>query len=178
MISLGICDYRYAESAERVVQHEPLTCPPALETEYLLSHWGPAYFVYVDLHGRRDRPFKLYADGEAVAHVNQFWCLPGGKVTFFTTCDMPHLRFVDAMKHNWLVMGDGKNYGLRGRATGAPLMALWMRRFLERGFTPRAAFLASKARVFLTSWRKGDRDALAFQLVAPQGVTQSSLRKG
>jgi len=173
MHSLAICDSRYVKSAERVALSEPLTCPPALETEYLLSRWGPADFIYVDLHGRQGVRSKLYAQGQGVWHVKQTRSLPGGKIVFFTTCHLPQTKFVEALSDNWLAMGRGENWGTRRRAVGAQLLALWMRRFLQAGLSPRKAFLASKARLVLTSWRRADRDALQFVLVPPRpGATE------
>lgn len=168
MLDLGICDSRYLLSARRVVHSEPLTSPPAQETSTLCSRWGPVDFVYIDLHARLEYPTWLFASGQRVLSSDQLAAMPGNKVVFMTTCHLPETAFYDIMrsKHT-LICGKGKNWGARDRATGAPLLAMWFRRFHKRGWRVETSLRLAKARVFFSSWRKGDRDALQFYIAPP-----------
>jgi hypothetical protein len=169
MKSAAFCDVRYCGSAAKVVGGDVvIALPPPMSDDELRLLWSTSDFIYIDLHGRPDFPQCLFADGEKVLMVEQFEGLPGGRVVFATTCHMPGTRFVDALAENYLVLGSGPNYGSRERVTGAPLLAMWMRKFLLLGMEPENALKLSKLRLVLSSWRKGDRDALTFSIALPR----------
>ena len=167
MNSLAICDRRYAIPARRVAQSWPLKCPPVLAPGILWPNWNHVEFVYIDLHGKVEDPEWLYADGERVLHISDVRSLPP-RVVFATTCNLEETEFFDALRKGTLIYGSGKNYGSRSRAIGAPLLALWFRRFYEITKDAEVSLRLSKARVALTAWARGaDRDALGFKIAPP-----------
>jgi hypothetical protein len=122
--------------------------------------------VYVDMHGRPENPYWLYAGGKRAIHVNELGLETNGKIVFATTCHLPETKFYDNIVNsgNTLVSGAGSNWGGVDRAIGAALLALWFRKMLEAGFSVRKALFLAKARVALTSLRRADRDALKFSV--------------
>lgn len=165
MIALGLSDRNYKGSALRVVGHRPLLCPPRIPRHVLWPNWTIAEFVYIDLHGVPGDPEWLYADGERVLHIGDVDGLPQ-VVVFATTCHLQETDFYDIFRRDHtLICGDGRNYGERDRAIGAPLLALWFRRAYGKTRNAELALHIAKARVALTSWaRSSDRDALKFYI--------------
>lgn len=135
-------------------------------------NWAHADFVYIDLHGRPDDPEWLYAEDQRVLHVRDVEDLPQ-RVVFATTCYLPQTEFYDALRRrSTLICGDGENYGLRDRAIGAPLLALWFRRVYEKTYDIDLSLRIAKFRVALTAWRMADRDALEFKIAPPLGGSE------
>lgn len=169
---LAICDRRYQRSAGRVAGLQPITCPPRLTRDILWPNWLLSDLVYIDLHGDPDEGEWLLADGERVLHVRELEGLPP-RVVFATTCHMPQTAFYDVLRRgSILICGDGENFGLRDRAIGAPLLALWFRRFYDRTGDVVQSLRLAKARVALTAWRRSDRDALQFYIAPPPGGSE------
>lgn len=164
---LAICDRRYAKVAYRVAQQRPLNSPPRYDRSILWPNWEVADMVYIDLHGDPGEPDWLFADGERVLHISDVGDLPMDLVVFTTTCHLAQTSFYDVFRRGALVCGDGINYGLRDRAIGAPLLALWFRRWYERTWDVSRSLALARMRVALTAWRSADRDALQFRVAPP-----------
>jgi len=161
---LAICDRRYRKSAERVAGIRPLTCPPRLVKAILWPNWLASELIYIDLHGRLGEPEWLFAEEERVLHIRD---VPEttDKVIFATTCFLKETEFFDVFRKNKLIYGEGANFGLRDRAIGAPLLALWFRRVYEKTCDIELSLRVAKTRVALTSWaRSADKDALQFRI--------------
>jgi hypothetical protein len=162
MIStLGLVDTRYRDTAKRVVPNGPILCPPLAD---LVFHWKQADFIYIDLHGHQDDPRFLFAGDKPVLSAAALGVLQKGRIVFLTSCYLDETDVLTALRGNTVIWGRGQNFGSLERLTGAPLLAMWIRRFLDLGCTPERALTLAKSRVVLSMWRKGDRDALAFAL--------------
>jgi len=170
--SLGLTDEMFELATRRIVD-TVITAPTRFDVTALELSWAKADFIYIDMHGRLDQPKWLFAGSKRIIASEQIKNYAKGKVIFATICDLTGTAWFDALRDgNVLVYGNGKNYGSVGeRATGAQLLALWFKRFLEHGMSPESALKCAKLRVALTSWRKADRDALSFY-IAPQGAAK------
>lgn len=168
MYSFGFVDEKYKDVSRRVCGGTVVTAPH-FDPDVLESTWAAADFIYIDLHGRPDQPKWLFAGGNRVIGHGQIHNYARGKVIFATTCYLPGTAWFDELRDgNVLVYGFGENYGGKGsRAIGAQLLALWFRRMLELGMSPRGALRCAKLRLVLTSWRRADRDALSFTIAPP-----------
>ena len=168
MYSFGFVDQKYTEVSRRVAGGTVVTAP-YFDPTILELTWNEADYIYIDLHGRLDQPRWLFASGKRVICYEQIKDYAKGKVIFATTCYLPGTAWFDTLRNgNVLVYGSGENYGGKGdRAIGAQLLALWFRRMLQLGLSPRSALRCARLRVFLTSWRRADRDALKFTIAPP-----------
>lgn len=169
MYSFGFVDEKYSDVSRRIV-NGPIITAPGFNLRTLELTWLEADFVYIDLHGRPDQPKWLFAGDKRVIDYRQIDTFAKGKIIFATTCHLPGTALYDALRRgNVLVSGAGENFGSTGgRAIGAQLLGLWFRRMLELGMTPEKALRYAKTRVAFTSlFRRGDRDALSFQIALP-----------
>lgn len=140
------CAQEFAASTRRAAGIEPLTCPPVTaETVPPIE----ADFIYLDLHGQFGDPAWYGDDGTVAMTAQQVRSYAiDGAVVFAVNCwlgdDSPMLRaLLHAGAH--VIAGEGPNYGPPGgKLYGAPLLGLWLRRFLRVGWDITRALPAAK----------------------------------
>ena len=170
------CDARFERATRQAAGVTPLTCPPATAATFDPSVLQGQELLYFDLHGDqgkdwwyglinygmvRERIPALYADQVRGLDLH-------GVTVFAATCHAgdpgnPMAQaFMDAGAV--VIAGEGENYGPPGgKLYGAPLLGMWLRRSLERGWGVSKAL--TMARLIVRLSRRSVSDTVAFQLL-------------
>lgn len=166
----AFCCHTFRESVRKAAGCEPLLSPP-ITVETFCPTWMVGHsFLYFKLHGLPEQPF-WYGDrwttalsAEQIRTVS----LPGSTL-FVANCFMspgsPMLNALLATGPAAVIGGDGQNYARANTIDGADALGMFIRIWLERGFTPRNSFrFAKKLLRFISTARPAIADALRFEL--------------
>jgi hypothetical protein len=137
-------------------------------------------FVFFKLHGLEGQPY-WYGDNHTTAlSAGQLATADlQGAVVFVANCwllndDNQPSPMLEALLHTQdphrgpraVIGGPGTNYAYRNRIGGADLLALYVRFFLEVGFTVWSAFKWARIRLQVVRPTHVTRDTLAFRIYA------------
>lgn len=155
------CAQSFVEATRAAAGVEPLTCPPISVKDFTAGKLEGYDLLYFDLHGAPGEPFwfgdnKIYALSAVQVLQNDLRGPPDdpgqGCVVFAANCyladeDSPMMEALLDAGAQYVIGGDGKNWGpKRGWLYGAPLLGLWLRRWMRIGLSPlRALGLAKKS---------------------------------
>lgn len=169
------CARRFHDATRRAAGISPHTCPPCSADTWwtVASFVNGADFVYLDLHGQPDAT-AWYGDQQIVAvTAGQIGAAQlAGATVFAVNCHLadsgsPMARALFAAGAAHVIAGEGPNYGPpSGRLYGAPLLGLWLRRFLRIGFeVPRALSAAKRITAFRGGGSYVVEDVMAFRAI-------------
>lgn len=174
------CARQFTKATRRAAGISPSTCPPLSAETFWTQRAAiaAADLVYVDLHGRPGAD-AWYGDGGVVAcTADQVRTLNlRGTVVFTVNCYVgdqsspgvpgPMLEALLEAGAGYVIAGEGANYGPAGGPLyGAPLLGLWLRRFLSIGLTvPRAVGLGKRFAALRGGGRFVVEDVMAFAAI-------------
>ena len=170
------CCQSFQLSVRKAANYEPLLCPP-VTMETFQPHWMEHHhFIYFKLHGLPDQPF-WYGDAFTTAlSADQVRSVDlRGTTVFVANCFMapcsPMLGALLDAGAAAVIGGDGENYARADTIDGADALGLFIRIWLERGFTPRNSFrFAKRLLQFISTARPAIQDALRFELFQPDKI--------
>lgn len=147
------CAQSFAEATRKAAGVEPLTCPPISAERFPPLGLQGYDFLYLDLHGSPGEPFWRGDDRICALTATQVLSNDlRGCVVFAANCyladgDSPMMDALLDAGARYVIGGAGENWGpTRGWLFGAPLLGLWLRRWLAIGLSPlRALGLAKRA---------------------------------
>ncbi len=173
---------RYEKATRRVVGRKAvvITCPPKTDDNFVEGKinydlFGNYSLVVFNLHGYPNIPVWLGDDALIAMKGSTLSSQPRfAKGVFAINCnlgdvDHPMLQALWDAGAEWVVAGDGLNYGGTNIPAGADVVLRWFRRSLE-GRTPEDALVRAKkiarwlAPQFTSDQRLALRDALKFEV--------------
>lgn len=177
MRTFAYCCKSFRESVRKAAACEPLLSPPTTVETFQPACLQGHHFIYFKLHGLPDQPF-WYGDhwctavsAEQIQAANLH-----GAVVFVANCYLlpppeerlagrttPMLDALQAAGARAIIGGDGQNYARANTIDGADALGIFIRVWLERGFTPPNAFRYAKRLLrFVSAARPAIQDALRF----------------
>lgn len=180
MNTFAYCSASFGRLVRRVAGASPTLCPPTTMETFEIRDLEGHDFVYFKLHGLEGQPY-WYGDSLTTAlSAGQLATADlQGAVVFVANCwlvddDGTPSPMLEALMHadqptrgpRAVIGGPGKNYALRNRIGGADLLALYVRFFLEVGFSLWSAFKWAKLRLQIVRPSYVTRDTLAFRIYA------------
>lgn len=149
------CCLSFEEATRRAAGVFPRTSPP-VTTDTFWPHWMEERdFIYFDLHGGPGDP-QWYGDDRLVALTAYQIKLADlrGAVIFATNCHLadegsPTLDALLDAGAEYVIGGDGANWGATRALFGANLLGLWVRWLLDTGAGPLWALTIAKRRLKL-----------------------------
>lgn len=150
------CAASFEDVTRRAAGVQPLTCPPVTWLRLDLGLLENRDLLYFDLHGAPKQDFWMGDTSYVALKAPQLYHVDlGGAVVFAANCfladqDSPMMEALLDAGASFVIGGDGKNWGPGALSPyglyGAPLLGLWVRRWMRVGFGPlRALALAKKA---------------------------------
>lgn len=151
--SFAYCCESFTAATRRAAGVHPITSPPVYAGTLDPGWFSGWDFLYFDLHGEPREAAWRGDDGIFAIAATQFPTIDlSGCVVFATTCfladeESPMMDAILDAGARYVIAGEGRNWGPSGwRLYGAPLLGLWVRRWLGLGLgAPRALALAKKA---------------------------------
>jgi hypothetical protein len=160
----------------RLAGAPPATCPPTTAETFDLSLLAGRDFVWFKLHGRQGAAL-WYGDHwtTALSASRLAQADLSGAVVFVSNCWLlddsgvpgPMLAALAQADAHAIIGGPGTNYAGLNHLAGTDLLGLYVRFFLQLGFTAQNAFRFARVRL---NWHRPDKateDTLAFQLWQP-----------
>lgn len=174
--TFAYCSRSLRRFVARAAGAPPTLCPPTTMATFDLSSLAGRDFVWFKLHGLEGQPY-WYGDHFTTAlsaHQLAQADLEGA-VVFVSNCWLSHndgthgpmLQALAAANPRAIIGGPGINYTLPNRLGATDLMALYIRFFLQIGFSPHGAFRIARIRLILHKPDLATTDTLAFQLWKP-----------
>jgi hypothetical protein len=174
------CAASFEEATRKAAGVQPLTCPPVSAGSFDPA-WlegdrkgRPYDLLYFDLHGT---PGSVSWRGddriEALTALQISRARLGEPVVFATNCFLADERspMMEALLDagaRLVIAGDGENWGPRGRSLyGAPLLGMWLRRWMQVRVSPLRALALAKRSVRLRG--VAVEDTLAFRAYYREG---------
>jgi len=155
----------------------PTLCPPTTMQTFDPGLLAGRDFVWFKLHGLQGERY-WYGDHYLTAlSARQLSSADlEGAVVFVSNCWLadedgrpgPMLIALAMANPRAIIGGPGANYTTPGRLGATDLLALYIRVFLQVGFTPFGALRFAKTRLKIHRQDKVTRDTLAFQMWIPR----------
>lgn len=174
---VAVCTEAAGEAVAEAVGVEPLMSPPLQAGELCAADLEEADVLYFRLHelpGVDDVWFGETASPEGGLipamrlELLERVSLPG-VVVIIGNCYSASSKFVRAFYAagaRAVVAGPGENMAAANAVRGTDLLAKWIIGGLRRRLLVQVAVAVARARVRATGWRKSDRDAAEFGIIA------------
>jgi hypothetical protein len=162
------CCKSFRESVRKAAGCEPLLSPPVTVESFFPTWMTGHQFIYFKLHGLPEQPFWYGDRWHTALSAEQIRTVSlAGSTVFVANCFMsqgsPMLEALLATRPAAVIGGDGQNYARANTIDGADALGMFIRIWLERGFTPRNSFrFAKKLLRFISTARPAIADALRF----------------
>ena len=176
MDTFAYCSASFRRFVTRAAGVHPTTSPPTTMATFDPALLQDRDFVWFKLHGLEGQPF-WYGDNYATALSAAQLSTADleGAVVFVSNCWLaglsnepgPMLRALADAQPRAIIGGSGPNYTIPGRLQATDLLALYVRAFLQIGFSARMALRMGKLRLMLKRQDKITADTLAFRLWRP-----------
>ena len=190
MNTFAYCSRSLRRFVRRAAGASPTLCPPTTMATFDLSSLSGRDLVWFKLHGIQGQPY-WYGDNHTTALSARQLARADleGAVVFVSNCWLasddgthsPMLRALAKANPRAIIGGPGKNYTLANRLGATDLLALYLRWFLQVGFTPYNALRMAKVRMVLKHQRHdvhmhpATADTLAFRLWFPLEISSAPL---
>lgn len=152
------CAKSFEGSTRKAAGVRPHTCPPLFADAFDIRLLDGASLLYLDLHGLPGTAEWLGDDGLVALRADQ---IKGadlhGAIVFALNChladdDSPMLDALLDAGAQYVIGGDGENYGGKASPKWAGLLGLWFRRLLP-ALGPLDALALAKMRVRLDGYK-------------------------
>mgnify|MGYP001375665810 CR=1 FL=1 len=160
----------------------PTLCPPTTMETFDLTSLSGRDFVWFKLHGIEHQPY-WYGDHHTTALSARQLAQADleGAVVFVSNCWLvgndgthgPMLQALARANPRAIIGGPGVNYCIPHRLGATDLLALYLRFFLQLGFTAYNALRLAKVRLILKRQDLPTTDTLAFRLWHPSKLVPS-----
>ena len=168
------CTWQARHAVEVATGVTPLTSPPIWSESFDSALLEGNDLIYVRLHGSPTFPYTWYGESEgggwipALVGADLEGVDLGGAVVVLANCHSASSPLVSELYGagaGTVIAGPGSNYAGGQRVIGTDKLVQWIIKCLKRGMSVRSALTLARVRLFATSWRAADRDALAFTII-------------
>lgn len=171
---LAYCTYIAREAVRKATGTEPLTSPPYDIANLPVLIFGNRDVIYFRLHGLPLARGTWYGDGPGGASPAMNADLVrrmslDGAIVVIANCygsDDPMVAALYGAGASAVIAGPGRNYASGERVIGTDLLVRWLIVGLRLRLGLCGALRLARTRLGLTSYRRADKDALEFQLIA------------
>lgn len=144
------CCASFEDLTRQTAGVEPLLSPPVSAGNFEPAWLEGCDFIYLDLHGKPGAEYWLGDDGIIALLAGQVREADlSGAVVFATNCyladeDSPMMEALLAAGARYVIGGEGQNWALERRPSGAAMLGMRFRESLEDGNDPLLALALAK----------------------------------
>ena len=156
-------------------QSDPMVSPPMVAAGFESRLMIGAALIYIRLHGSKSKPAQWFGEDDD----GRLWLalradqLAGVRferqpVVVIANCYGDKSAISQAFYNagaTAVIAGSGENYAAGRRVIGTDKLVQGIIDGLRQGMTPAGALNMAKRQLWLTAWRKPDRDALGFNIL-------------